>query len=245
MDAIVLAAATPKDIEKFGKNKSLIEYNNKKLVGIAVDAVSNAENVERVFLVGDIDEMKPFEGSVHRIINPVGNAIDNVVKCINDSEIKGKYIVLASDLPFITTEAINDFIQKCSVQNSSLYYTTVLSDVFKHKYPAYEKTFFKLKEGSFTGGNIFIADTDATLKLVEISKTYFNNRKSPLKLAGLIGFKSIFKFLLGKLSVEDIKETFKKRTGYDVSIMITHYAEIAYDIDRPEQLDSFYTKKYA
>lgn len=236
MDAIILAGSSKKEKHDFGMRKSQIRYNGKTLLSIVVDALSGSAFIDRVFLIGSLDEMNDIQSAVEAVTQPDRHVIANISRCITDNGIHGNFLTVASDLPFISTNAVEDFILISQKSNAKMFYPVVPKKAFCNQYKDYRKTFFRLKEGDFTSGSIFIADAEATVRMVEFAQSYFDNRKLPFKLAGLISLKGIVKFLSGRLSMSEVVETVKKRTGYDIEVVISSYPQIALDIDKPYQI---------
>jgi hypothetical protein len=120
---------------------------------------------------------------------------------------------------------------------AQLFYPIVPKDVFCDVYPGYPKTFFRLKDGIFTGGSVFIADAGAAGKISGFVQTYFNNRKHPVKLAGMIGLCNLMKFLLGRLSVTEVTNAGRKLLGAEIAVVISRQPQLALDLDRQNQLE--------
>jgi len=240
MDAIILAGYSEKNIKEFGIGKPQIELNGKKLVRVALEAVCIPEYIDRVFIIGNQAELKELESANNKIIQGSANVIKNITDCITKNGIHGSFIVLASDLPFVSDRTIRDFISDSLWLKAHLYYPIVSKKIFKERYPEYAKTFFRLKEGIFTGGSVFIADAEATVAVSEFVQDYFNNRKHPFKIAGMIGLKGLFKFLSGRLSISEVVEAVRKRTGYEAAIIISKHPQIALDLDKQSQIKLLY-----
>jgi hypothetical protein len=110
-------------------------------------------------------------------------------------------LYLTDDAPFMTGEAVADFLARCAQKDADGYFPFVGKEACLAKYPDLERTFFKLQEGSFTGGNIFLLKTAILEKFLETGRKMFAIRKHPLQLAAMLGPVFSAKFALGKLSI--------------------------------------------
>lgn len=237
IDAIILAGSSEKGIKEFGVNKSQLKLNDKRLVEIALDALAGSGCIERIFVIGNITELEDLAGEKVVIIQGGNDVIGNIARCIDAYGIIGRFLVSASDLPFITAQTVRDFISGCTTLDAQLFYPIVPKEVFCHQYPEYPKTFFRLSDGIFTSGSVFIADAGSAGKISGFVQTYFNNRKHPLKLAGMIGFIHLLKFLFGRLSVLEVTEAARKLLGAEVAVVISRQPQLALDLDRHNQLE--------
>jgi hypothetical protein len=62
-------------------------------------------------------------------------------------------------------------------------------------------------------------------------------RKSALKQAALIGFDTLFLLLFHLISLKQAERLASKRLGLKGRVMVSPYAEIGMDIDKPHQLE--------
>ena len=165
------------------------------------------------------------------------DVIGNIVRCIDRFGISGRLLVSAADLPFLTAQTVRAFLAECLAPEAQLFYPIVPRAVFSARYPGYPKTFFRLKDGIFTGGSVFLADAGSAGSISGFVKMYFDNRKHPLKLAGMIGLRNLVKFLLGRLSVPEVTAAARRLLGAEVAVVISGQPQLALDLDRQSQLE--------
>ena len=67
------------------------------------------------------------------------------------------------------------------------------------------------------------------------------NRKNPLALAGLIGLGALVKFVLGVITIRELEERVSRILGVTARALITNHAEIGFDVDKPEDLETALT----
>ncbi|NLJ49246.1 MAG: hypothetical protein GX428_06645 [Candidatus Atribacteria bacterium] len=132
---------------------------------------------------------------------------------------------------------IEDFFLRCSKQPADFYYPIVRKEVYQKKFGQSKRTFARLVEGSFGGGNLLLIDPTLVQKRREFISQVIKNRKSPFMIARLLGVNIIFKYVFKNLSVKDIEDRVAKILGMKGLAIITPYSEIKFDVDSPEHVD--------
>ena len=85
--------------------------------------------------------------------------------------------------------------------DAEIYYPIVDVKFFDAKFPGGKRTTQQLKEGTFTGGNVFIVCPDSVLKNKPRIEAVIRDRKSPAKLVMLFGLPFIIRFALKQLDL--------------------------------------------
>ena len=238
MDAVILAAASLKSRQLFGGNKALSKYGDVSLVQRAVAAARAARFVGKVYLVGDAAELAGQAGGVDGLVPPVGGPLANLHTCIEQFGLTGELLVLSSDLPLLTASALEEFAQICAArgQNCQMYYPIMTRQRFCSLVHGYPKTFIRVKDGSFTSGSGFIVDVEMFLRNREYAEGVAAQRKSPLKMARLMGGMNLLKFVLGQISLRDIEKLVSRKGDCCFQIVELTHPGLIVDVDRPQQL---------
>lgn len=142
---------------------------------------------------------------------------------------------VCDDLPFLTGAALDDFIAKAEAMQADGVYTLVRKESCVREFPSLKRTFFHLREGDFTGGNVALVSAALFPDCVEKMKEVFALRKNPLRLAAWLGFSFILKLLLGQLSLADVEERVSALFGYRGRAVITEHACIGTDLDQADE----------
>lgn len=144
------------------------------------------------------------------------------------------------DIPFLTPEAVSDFLSNCE-PGYDVYYPIVSKESCERRFPGVQRTYARLREGTYTGGNVFLVRAAALPVLAARLQRVFQNRKSPLKLSRELGFDLtvyfVFSLLFRQLSVSSLERRVAKRTGIRGKAVVSDYAEIGTDIDDESDLE--------
>mgnify|MGYP001823155730 CR=1 FL=1 len=129
LDAIVLAGtdSNPKRLIK-GQNKAFLDFGGQVLVRQVVEALVGASAIGNIFVVGPQDRLREtLKGLPEEVIlvEQAGQLLSNAWAAINASEARYRektgnddpqrpLLFISSDLPLISSEAIDDFVGRCA-----------------------------------------------------------------------------------------------------------------------------------
>lgn len=239
ISAIILAGAP---IGEFGDgsndniSRAMVKLKDKPMIDYILGPI--CENVDETFVVGNIET----EYNCN-ILKPAKTLMENIQIALN--EVKGDYILLStSDIPLITKDDVEKFIAESKNTNCGFVYPICSREVCNKYYPELKRTYVNVKEGSFTGGNIMFMKKDFLVKIMPIMKELYNARKSPLKIAKMIGFDVIWRLLFVKmcpsvLSIDFLEGRISKIFGDKVKALIMESPNICEDCDKPDDIICF------
>jgi GTP:adenosylcobinamide-phosphate guanylyltransferase len=239
-NALVLAGAKekgPLEIAENVDNKALIMLNNRPMIDYIVDVLNNSENIDRILVVGPKNELYPYIGKkVDEILNPGNSILRNMEIGLNFFNSADNLLLLTSDIPLITPEAIDEFLEICTKRKACIGYPIITKENIVKKYPETERTYVKMKEGIFCGGNIVFFKPEVFFQKKKLIKELFDNRKATWKYVKILGLKFIIKFLFKTLTLEEVEKRVTDIFGYNSIAAMISYPEIMIDLDKPSDL---------
>ncbi|NLM37665.1 MAG: NTP transferase domain-containing protein [Firmicutes bacterium] len=213
-----------------------IRIDGRPMVEYVIEVLAGMEEINRILVVippGIIPERK---WAQVEMVEPGDSMIDSLLRAVQHTQRDGHVLVVASDIPFITREAIRDFIDHCRRRPADVYYSFVPKAVVLAKYPATKRTYVRLKEGVVTGGNIFLVRPKILLDFRDRIEQAFALRKQPLKLCRLLGIKFMVKLLAGQLGIDEIEARVGAILNVKGAGIRSGYPEIGVDVDKPSDL---------
>ena len=169
---------------------------------------------------------------------PAGSSLmetfSNGVALLSNAE---KVLVVTADLPLLTPEAVDCFIELCLNEKADLYYSVVPRGTVENCFSYTRRTYVSLREGVFTGGNIFLVNPIAAKRCLAKGQELVNLRKSPFKLCQLVGFVFLLKYLTKTLSIKEGEKKVSELLGLIGRVVVIDYPEIGVDVDKPEDLE--------
>ena len=240
INALILAGAKkigPLEIAEKVDNKALIMIDDKPIIAYIVDALNNSENIDKILVVGPKHELYPYIGKkVEAILNPGSSILENMESGLNYFNSDDNLLILTSDIPLITPEAIDEFLKICTKRKLSIGYPIITKENITKKYPETERTYVKMKEGTFCGGNIVFFKPEVFFQNKELIQEIFNNRKDNWKNAKILGLKFILKFLFKTRTIEEAEKRVTDMLGYNSVAVMVSYPEIMIDLDKLSDL---------
>ncbi|NMA14134.1 MAG: NTP transferase domain-containing protein, partial [Clostridia bacterium] len=187
---------------------------------------------------GPIEEMYGLYGNVENIIIvPAGRT--PIESCLNALEVlkpSNNVLVATSDIPLLTPNSLAHFIKQCSRQQADVYYPVVPKEANERLYPGAKRTYIKFREGTFTGGNLFMINPQVVKSCAGKAESFVEKRKSPLALARLVGWSFLLKFLLRSLTLKEAEAKVSNIFGIKGAVIISPYPEVGIDVDKPGDL---------
>lgn len=224
-----------------GKPKALIDINGSPMIKWIVDAIQGANNINQVAIVGlEKDPSFEFNRPVH-FISDQGSLVANVMAGL-DWEQQNKsgsdaLLFSSSDIPAITGDIVQNFIDTCRPFNKAIYYSVVTKEIMEARFPGSKRTYARFREHQVAGGDIFVVQSDVAEANPDLWPTLENIRKHPWKIARLAGPFTLVKYLLRQLTIAEVGERATHVLGRPVELFISKDAEIAMDVDKPHQVE--------
>jgi GTP:adenosylcobinamide-phosphate guanylyltransferase len=209
-----------------------IRVAGRPMVDYVVDAIKGIHGIEQIVVVGPEPVWR--EGTV---LAPMGtDLVGNLLSGINTlSDATSPALVVTADIPLITTQILETFLAQAP-KNVDVVYPIIEKSLTQTTYPTTERTYVRLKDGSFTGGNIFLINPAKFLAIRDQIKVFLGHRKSPIRLAKDIGIKTLIRFALGRLTIQDAEMRIAKLLNVKGRALIFSYPEVGVDVDKPQDL---------
>ncbi|WP_158212377.1 nucleotidyltransferase family protein [Natranaerobius trueperi] len=219
-------------------NKAFLEINGKPMIRYIISALEESEYVKEIVVVGPVDSLNNclsnFTGTVVEE-HESGKVLDNVIKGIQKINATENILVVTSDIPLITSKAIDDFVRSCN-NKFDLFYPVIPKEQNNLRFPGVERTYVNLIDGNFTGGNIFYLNPQKIRPCYESVDRLIGQRKNPFRLAMNFGVGFLTQFLLGKLSLNQAEQKISQILNIKVKVIVSTHPELGIDIDKISDL---------
>ncbi|MGE5542968.1 MAG: NTP transferase domain-containing protein [Bacillota bacterium] len=239
VDAVVLAGrandgklrdADPAEWE------ALIEVAGKPMLQYVLDALDRSRLVDRIVVVAPPGVERCVTSRKAGFVSPGGSMVENVMRGFETLGGDGRALVATSDIPLVTAEVVDGFIGECGAVDLDFYYPVVRQDVMEARYPGVRRTYAGMREGRFTGGNMFLVDVRIADKLRKTLEFLVENRKKPLRMAAVLGVPFLLKMVLKRLSIPEAERKAGSLYGLKAKAVVTAFPEIGFDVDKPSDL---------
>jgi len=244
MDAIILAGGIPTSEDPLylaanGQSKALIDIAGKPMAQWVLDAVDQASSVERILIVGLSADVNLQSSKTIDFIPENGGMLANLTAGVErlrsiDPSIQ-QVLLLSCDIPTITPEMVDWLVQGAD-PDSDLEYSVIEKETMNARFPGASRSYVRLQDVEVCGGDMNVIHT----RLVEDTPFWERMvaaRKSPFRQAALLGFDLLFLVLIRRITINDAARRVSNRLGLKGRAVISPYAEIGMDIDKPHQLE--------
>lgn len=242
IDALVLAGSPndgPLQTCSAARYEALIPIRGKLMVEYVVEALRQCKRINRIAIVGPCSELSAHFQADERLllVDNGGNLTENVLRGLKELPGSKRVLLVTSDIPLITWQAIDNFIDLCNTEEADLYYPIVRREVVEKQFATTRRTYVTLKDGVYTGGNIFLFNPGIVEDCMPRGQMIVDARKSPLRLCRLVGFIFLIKFLMKSVSVQEAQKKVSRLLGIKGRVVVSMYPEVGVDVDKPSDLE--------
>ena len=240
-DAIILAGGENSEhLSRFSSQsyEAMIEIAGKPMVTFVADALAAAPQVDRIFIIGPVKHLANCNFPSNVILVEGGRTIvESIQLGMEALGHKRKVLVVTADIPLLTPAAIDHFLSQCAEVEVDLYYPIVSKETSNQHYPGNKRTYVRFKDGTYTGGNVFLVNPAIVPRCLSVASELIDNRKNPFKLCCLLGWWFVLSFLIGKLSLSKVQERVAELLGITGAVIQSPYPELGIDVDKPSDLE--------
>jgi GTP:adenosylcobinamide-phosphate guanylyltransferase len=255
MDAIITAGGIPQPEELLyevtqGQPKCIIQIYGKTMVQWVLDALAQA-GAEHIVVMGlPADTPLSFPGDIH-ILQGKGGIIENIragaEELLKLNPTHRPMMVVSGDLPCVTSEMLKWAAEEAITHPCDFQYTVVPRNVMEEVFPGSKRSYVKAKGLEVCGGDVIVIDSQKALEDLPVMKKLAANRKNAFKQAAIMGFDLLFMMFMGWLSLEKAEKVVSHRLGINGKVLISPFAEVGMDVDKPVQLElvkTYFQNKY-
>jgi membrane-associated phospholipid phosphatase/CTP:molybdopterin cytidylyltransferase MocA len=221
-------------------HKALVEVAGKPMIWHVVQALNESGLVREIVIIGlDEEHQIDFGRPVHYVPNQEtlwANQHAGLEKLLEIDPSNRVVLATPADIPLLTGDIVRWFVESCRPFDKELYWAVVPKDVMEAAFPGSGRTFVPLKDGSFCSGALFLGDLHAAMGYQEKLRDLMATRKNFLQQAWLLGPWVLVQLLFRRLTVEALLGVAQDFLGVTGGAVISPFAEIGMDIDKPHQL---------
>lgn len=246
MDTLVIAGGIPNPEDPLyaftqGEPKALLDIAGKPMIQWVLDALSGAESVGDVVIIGLPEDSGLTCPKVKAYLPNQGGMVDNiragVLKVKEINPFARHVLISSSDIPGIRPE-IADWVVNTAMQtDDDIYYTIVERTTMESRYPGSNRSYVQLKDIEVCGGDINVIRASIVTQKTEFWEKLVAARKNALKQAALIGFDTLLLLLLGWITLDGAVKKVVGKLKLSGRPLVCPYAEAAMDVDKPHQLE--------
>ena len=223
------------------RHRALLDVCGEPMLVRVVRTLQDSKHVGRVVVsIGEPEALAAepkLEGlglEVHQSLeSPSRSALDVLDRFGSDAPI----LVTTADHPLLSAEILDHFVTAAESSDADVLVGAVGGDVVRARYPEAVRTWLRLRDGEWSGANLFALRTPAARRAVEFWTRAEQFRKQPWRLVSTFGPITLALFLLRRLDLESALARVSEAMGVRVRPVPLPFAEAAIDVDRPADLE--------
>ncbi|AWN22050.1 nucleotide-diphospho-sugar transferase [Deinococcus irradiatisoli] len=239
-NAVVLGGGDPGDAFAAAHQvdvKPLIEVGGKPMGLWVLQALRDSGRVGRVAYVGPLTPA--MDDLVDVRVTDRGTLLANLEAGVAalrgpGSAAPKRVMVVTADIPMLSGDQVRSVLD--TAPEAGLVYPIVEKSACEAAYPGVKRTYGRLKDGTFTGGNLFLLDPALIHQFLPRLRSVLAARKQPIKLAGIVGPGILLKLVVGQLRLSELEARVSRILGVQARALITPHAAVGTDIDKEGDL---------
>lgn len=241
LDAVVLAGGVDRGemaAETGVAHRPLLEIGGRPIVQRGLAALRGCADVGRVALVApEAVQSAVGEASVDLRVEAGDSLAENLLRGVQATAPGSEAVlVLTGDLPFVTPQAIGDLVRQSQAARAEITYVIIPKEACERRFPGGRRTYVKLREGTFTGGNAVVIARNFVETQQHLITHLYHARKSPIRLAMMFGLGFLLRLAAGRLGLAQLELRAAAITGARVAAVISTYPELGFDVDKLDDL---------
>jgi CTP:molybdopterin cytidylyltransferase MocA len=140
-------------------------------------------------------------------------------------------LLTTADHPLLTPEIVDAFGRQSLADDVDVTVGLAPYALVEEAYPGIRKTVLHFSDGDFCGCNLFAFITPEGRRAAKFWRKIEQERKKPLVVIGLLGWRAVIRYRFGMLSLEEALTKLSKRLGLRMRAVILPYANAAIDVD--------------
>jgi GTP:adenosylcobinamide-phosphate guanylyltransferase len=214
--------------------KALIQFGSETILERTIRCLRETGCFDQIVLIGP-DEVTQSQSASEATMTVAEGASgpENIMAGLTALEKGGeskKVVIVTTDLPFLSPKVMTDFLGRAP-ENLDIVIPICDSSRYQARFPDSTSTFMNLQGASWTAGGMYLMEPDALKQAMPMIQRLFENRKSKLGMAKLLGPALLCKFLTKKLTIDDVERKALNLLGLRGTAMRDAPPELAYDID--------------
>lgn len=249
MNVVILAGGelTPEDPlfpyipEGRPKNKAFLPLEGKPMIQWVLDALSSSKRVDQMIVVGVSEESGFSAGKPLHFLPDNGSLVENIMAGVRYStkvDPQATHTLISSgDIPTLQPEMVDWVIENSQTVDVDVLYHVITDETMEARFPGANRTFAPLKGVRVCGGDLNVISHRVIDDHTDLWQQLAASRKNVLKQASIFGPRLLFALLFRWYDLEQVGAYLSQRLGLDAKAVVSPYAELGMDVDKPHQYE--------
>jgi GTP:adenosylcobinamide-phosphate guanylyltransferase len=189
-----------------------------------------AVGVDRLAVVGGEEVRNACAKLVECLVDETPSGGENLLRALRAWPPDDDVLLYAtSDLPYVTADAVGAFASRVPAGTLAVAVTEFAD--FERRFPSGPPVGITLAGERVVNGGLFSLPDGSTERIAAIATRFFDARKQPWRMAGLVSPMILLRFLLGRLSISDLEAMALRVLEVPACAIRNCAPELAFDVD--------------
>lgn len=217
------------------KSKALVKLDGQSVLKHTLTALRDSGLAKRIAVIGTQEVQASEDSKIADLVLPETesgpmNIMRGLENLASHADATKKVLVITCDLPFVTADVIKKYVGLCP-GDKDICVPLISEKEYEDRFPGTHATYVKLKDNTWTTGCLYLMDSFALRNAQPHIEKVFENRKSVTGLAKLLGPAFVLKWVMKKLTVDDVEGKIVQILGCSGAAVRNSPPELAFDID--------------
>lgn len=220
-------------------SKSLIELGGEPMLLRVLRCLRQSSVIGKIITSGPAQSLREGQHAINALIDsgevdwlpPQATPSTSAYQALQHLPAETAVLLTTTDHIFLNEQILSRFCQQSMETGADVTVGLAPYALVKEAFPELKKTVSRFREGEFCGCNLFAFLTPEGRKAADLWREVEAQRKSPLKIIKLLGWRAVVEYTLGTLSLERAMRMLSKRFGLKLDAVILPFAEAAIDVD--------------
>lgn len=219
--------------------KALLDIEGTPMVRRVLAALQQAALVADVTLTGPQEQQLASDPELRGWIAaqgfgwfpPAASPSSSAAAVMREIDVEQPVLLTTCDHPMLTATMVDAFARQALHREADVVICLAPYALVREAYPDMKKTVLRFSDGEFCSCNLFIFNTLEGRGVADFWRRIEQQRKKPLRIIRLLGWRAVLRYRLGLLSLEEALQRLGKRLGLRIEPVVVPYADAAIDVD--------------
>jgi GTP:adenosylcobinamide-phosphate guanylyltransferase len=224
--------------------KALTPVSGRAMVLRVLDALEGAHDVSTPILVGpsmaaveeNAELAERLRSNQAQWMAPQETPSTSAFNALQSLPEEVPVLLTTADHALLSPEMIDHFCSKARESGCDVVAGVARHELVAEAFPGSKRTVTKLNDGGYCGCNLFAFMTPQGRMAADFWRKVEKERKKPLRVIKIIGWSTVLRYLLGRLSLGQALVRLSKKMQLRVGVVQMPFAEAAVDVDKVEDL---------
>jgi GTP:adenosylcobinamide-phosphate guanylyltransferase len=220
--------------------KSLVPVNGQPMVLRVMDTLDATADIGNQVLCGpdwsaveqNAGLKKRIESGIVHWIAPKTSPSCSAFRALQSLPKDQPALITTADHALLTTDILDYFCEQARASDCDVMVGLALDELVSRTYPDVARTVIRFRDNGYQGCNLFAFMSAESREVARFWKRMEHHRKQPLRIAGALGWWTVLRYLLNRLSLEEALAAISKRVQVRIGAVILPFPEAAIDIDK-------------